>query len=82
MCLQKEARKRPTVHTLLNCKFFKIKRSVTPFVNELLCHISDVSVTISAQFKTLRIIHYSCRCQTNQILAVMAIREHALPAQY
>lgn len=44
MCLQKEARKRPTVHTLLNCKFFKIKRSVTPFVNELLCHISDVSM--------------------------------------
>lgn len=46
MCLQKEARKRPTVHTLLNCKFFKIKRSVSPIVDELLCRISNVSATL------------------------------------
>lgn len=44
MCLQKEARKRPTVHTLLNCKFFKTKRSVTPLVEELLNHVGNVSV--------------------------------------
>mmetsp|Transcript_6212 Transcript_6212/g.21187 ORF Transcript_6212/g.21187 Transcript_6212/m.21187 type:complete len:288 (+) Transcript_6212:708-1571(+) len=44
MCLQKEARKRPTVHTLLNSKFFKIERSVTPLVNELLCHVRNISV--------------------------------------
>ena len=43
MCLQKEARKRPTVHTLLNSKFFKIERSVTPLVNELLCHVRNIS---------------------------------------
>lgn len=44
MCLQKEARKRPTVHTLLNCKFFKMKRSVSPIVDELLCRVSNVSM--------------------------------------
>jgi hypothetical protein len=44
MCLQKEARKRPTVHTLLNSKFFKTKRSVTPLVEELLNLIGNISV--------------------------------------
>jgi serine/threonine-protein kinase OSR1/STK39 len=44
MCLQKEARKRPTVHTLLNCKFYRTKWPVQPIVDELLCHISDISV--------------------------------------
>jgi len=44
MCLQKEARKRPTVHTLFNCKFFKAKWQVGPIVNELLCRISNISM--------------------------------------
>ena len=44
MCLQKEARKRPTVHTLLNSKFFKSNWSVAPIVDDLLCHISNISV--------------------------------------
>jgi serine/threonine-protein kinase OSR1/STK39 len=44
MCLQKEARKRPTVQTLMNCKFFKTKWPVGPLVNELLCHVGNISV--------------------------------------
>lgn len=44
MCLQKEPRKRPTVHTLLNCKFFKTKRSVEPLVVQLLQKIDDISL--------------------------------------
>jgi len=51
MCLQKEARKRPTVHTLLNCKFFKTKRSVTQLVEELLNHVGDVSVNNESAIK-------------------------------
>ena len=60
MCLQKEARKRPTVHTLLNCKFFKMKRSVSPIVDELLSRISNVSATHCAVYilsiKSLHIV--------------------------
>jgi len=44
MCLQKEARKRPTVHTLLNCKFFKTKWPVTPLVEGLLNLVGNISV--------------------------------------
>lgn len=44
MCLQKEARKRPTVHTLLNCKFYKTTWPAGPIVDELLCHISNISM--------------------------------------
>lgn len=44
MCLQKETRKRPTVQTLANCKFFKAKRSVTPLVEELLNRVDNVTV--------------------------------------
>jgi len=44
MCLQKEARKRPTVCTLLNCKFFKMKWSVSPLVDDLLNHLGSISV--------------------------------------
>lgn len=44
MCLQKEARKRPTVYTLLNCKFFKMKWSVSPLVDNLLNHLGSISV--------------------------------------
>ena len=43
MCLQKEARKRPTVHTLLNSKFFKNQWSVKPLLHELLEHIPHVT---------------------------------------
>lgn len=48
MCLQKEARKRPTVHTLLNCKFFKTKWPVTPLVEGLLNLVGNISVDDSA----------------------------------
>lgn len=44
MCLQKEARKRPTVQTLMNCKFFKTKWPVGPLVNELLRHVGNISI--------------------------------------
>jgi len=45
MCLQKEARKRPTVHTLLNCKFFRAHWPVTPLVEGLLNLVENISVT-------------------------------------
>lgn len=45
MCLQKESRKRPTVQTLLNSKFFKTPRSKEPFVEQLLSKIEDVTAT-------------------------------------
>lgn len=48
MCLQKEARKRPTVHTLLNCKFFKTKWPVTPLVEGVLNLVGNISVDDSA----------------------------------
>merc|ERR1712091_126446 len=48
MCLQKEARKRPTVHTLLNCKFFKTKWPVAPLVEGLLNLVGNISVDDSA----------------------------------
>eukprot|EP00632_Arachnochrysis_sp_CCMP2950_P016155 CAMPEP_0185690126 /NCGR_PEP_ID=MMETSP1164-20130828/926_1 /TAXON_ID=1104430 /ORGANISM="Chrysoreinhardia sp, Strain CCMP2950" /LENGTH=467 /DNA_ID=CAMNT_0028356681 /DNA_START=226 /DNA_END=1629 /DNA_ORIENTATION=- len=44
MCLQKEARKRPTVNTLLNSKFFKIQRSVLPLISNLLNRIKNITV--------------------------------------
>ena len=44
MCLQKEARKRPTVHTLLNCKFFRAHWPVTPLVEGLLNLVENISV--------------------------------------
>jgi len=52
MCLQKEARKRPTVQTLLHCKFFKTPRGTETLRNELLCHIENVSVGKGAPFAT------------------------------
>lgn len=44
MCLQKEPRKRPTVQTLKNCKFFKIKWPVTPLVENLLDNMDNITV--------------------------------------
>mmetsp|Transcript_19059 Transcript_19059/g.24703 ORF Transcript_19059/g.24703 Transcript_19059/m.24703 type:complete len:478 (+) Transcript_19059:78-1511(+) len=45
MCLQKEARKRPTVHTLLNTRFFKSNWPVEPLISQLLSRIDDISTT-------------------------------------
>mmetsp|Transcript_5482 Transcript_5482/g.14104 ORF Transcript_5482/g.14104 Transcript_5482/m.14104 type:complete len:460 (+) Transcript_5482:279-1658(+) len=45
MCLQKEARKRPTVQTLLNCKFFKTTWLVDPLVKQLLSHIDNITAS-------------------------------------
>jgi|KNS12DCM_AmetaT_FD_contig_91_630488_length_1589_multi_2_in_0_out_0_2 serine/threonine protein kinase len=68
MCLQKEARKRPTVQTLMNCKFFKTKWPVGPLVNELLCHVGNISV-MCRRFKLsnyfLQCIFFCCRYLMN-----------------
>lgn len=68
MCLQKEARKRPTVQTLMNCKFFKTKWPVGPLVNELLCHVGNISV-MCRRFKLsnyfLQWIFFCCRYLMN-----------------
>jgi hypothetical protein len=71
MCLQKEARKRPTVHTLLNSKFFKIERSVTPLVNELLCHVRNISVEDGP-------IHDYEDCATPNVLPASNYRSHLM----
>ena len=58
MCLQKEARKRPTVHTLLNCKFFKTKWPVTPLVEGLLNLVGNISALPSYLLKARFNVHY------------------------
>ena len=61
MCLQKEARKRPTVQTLMNCKFFKIKWPVGCLVNELLRHVGNISV-IYRRFKQSNYFFHKYLC--------------------